>query len=189
MAVFRSPISPTDIFNEPEKLLSLDFHIDTFIQQGNQYIYHWTGKGICVETEEEFSIDKGTPQFSGIISVEVQDNLVVRYNSYCNIQSTHKSSQILAKKITPTLSDDEMELIISTIRKITGRRLTKREVECLNLWLKGFSIKETARFLGGLSGRTVQTFRENIKRKMNVETYRQLFIFAQKSGIISMLLD
>jgi len=172
-----------------EKLLSLDFHIETLIQREHQYIYQWSGKGIYIETEEEFSIDKESSDFSGIISVEVQDDLVVRYNSYCNIQSSSKATQTLFKKITPALSDDDMEFIIATIRKITGRRLTKREVECLNLWLKGFSIKETARFLGGLSGRTIQTFRENIKRKMNVETYRQLFIFAQKSGIISMLLD
>jgi DNA-binding CsgD family transcriptional regulator len=172
-----------------ERLLPSDFIIEEIIQGHNKYIYHWSGKATATETEQDPNTPQDNMHFSGIISVEIQGNLIVRYHSYCNIQTSLNPTHFLFKKTATTLSADETECIIATIRKITGRRLTKREVECLNLWLKGFSIKETARFLGGLSGRTIQTFRENIKRKMNVDNYRQLFILSQKSGIISMLLD
>jgi len=172
-----------------ERLLPSGFTIEEIIQGHNKYIYHWSGKAIVTEAEQDPNSHSDNISFSGIISVEIQGNFIIRYHSYSNIQTSLNPSNFLFKKTATTLSPDETESIIATIRKITGRRLTKREVECLNLWIKGFSIKETARFLGGLSGRTIQTFRENIKRKMNVDSYRQLFILAQKSGIISMLLD
>jgi DNA-binding CsgD family transcriptional regulator len=43
--------------------------------------------------------------------------------------------------------------------------------------------------LGDLSCRTVQTFRENIKRKLNVDTFQQLFSLIQNSGIMTILVN
>ncbi len=55
--------------------------------------------------------------------------------------------------------------------------------------MKGFSIKDTAKLLGDLSCRTVQTFRENIKRKLNVDTFQQLFSLIQNTGTMTILVD
>ncbi len=80
------------------------------------------------------------------------------------------------------------ETTMLAIRTITHQKLTRREIECLSLWLHGFSIKETARLLDDISIRTVQTFRENIKKKLQVKTYQQLFEQIQKLGLMTFFL-
>ncbi len=83
----------------------------------------------------------------------------------------------------------DWEPIMLAIRTATHQRLTRREIECLRFWLNGFSIKETARSLDGISIRTVQTFRENIKRKLQVKTYQQLFQSIQACGLMRFFLQ
>lgn len=92
-------------------------------------------------------------------------------------------------ELFPELFSFEKDAVIATLKNTTGRRLTTREVECLSLWVKGFSIKDSAKLLGDLSCRTIQSFRENIKRKLNVETFQQVFSIIQSSGVMGMLTE
>lgn len=55
-------------------------------------------------------------------------------------------------------------------------KLTRRELECLSVWLYGFSIQETAD-LFKVSNRTIIGFRTSIKFKLQVERKSQLIEF------------
>lgn len=72
--------------------------------------------------------------------------------------------------------------IINNIKKLQHNRaikydvLTIRENECLNLYRKGLTSKETALMLG-LSHRTVEEHFDNIKRKLNCQHKRDLLLF------------
>lgn len=161
----------------------MEFSIHDKLKQEDKFIYTWGGKALHTGNLLNIQATGEEIVFSGMTIVETTDNLITRYQSFSD----------LLRVLNPeddyiTLSPVDIDYIISAIRDLTGRRLTKREVECLSLWLRGFSIKETAKILGGLSGRTIQTFRENIKRKLNVENYQQLFSLIQKSvGILILL--
>jgi DNA-binding CsgD family transcriptional regulator len=83
----------------------------------------------------------------------------------------------------------DWSLIMLAIQNATRQKLTRREIECLYLWLNGFSIKGTARSLDNISIRTVQTFRENIKRKLKVKTYQELNYMMQVFGLMHFFLQ
>jgi len=190
---YLSGTGPSALKEKAETILNsftfVDFNIEDFLHQGNKFIYKWRGKAVQTEfTATPIPIEENKI-FSGIISIEIEDGVITRYASFSDIPKKNANADFELSRKKINISIDAIEQVIMSVKKITGRRLTKREVECLNLWLKGFSIKETAKLLGGLSGRTIQTFRENIKRKMNVETYRQLFHLIQGSGAIAILLD
>jgi len=168
---------------------AFEFSIQTIIKNDNQLIYQWRGSAIHTGPVLNVFPKRSRVFFSGIISVEMREGTIIKYHSFCN---TPHALNAPDTSPPPDLSVDfsfEAEDIIDAVKGVTGKRLTKREVECLSLWLKGFSIKDTAKVLGGLSSRTIQTFRENIKRKLNVETYQQLFSTIQTSGVIAVLLD
>lgn len=167
---------------------SFEFTIQETVQQVNKCIYKWHGKathtGLVLDvhpTEEKIL-------FSGITSIEVQEGSITRYHSFSDLPRVFLSTKTFFQTTDlSSLFSSNIENIISTIKDLTGTRLTKREVECLRLWTKGCSIKETAKQLGGLSNRTIQTFRENIKRKLQADTYQQLLRIIQKSGILLIL--
>lgn len=56
--------------------------------------------------------------------------------------------------------------------------LSKRERECLDLLLKGKTAKETAMLLR-LSSRTIETYLDNLKRKLKCSNKGQLFTIAE----------
>lgn len=88
-----------------------------------------------------------------------------------------------------TLIDDritllkEMGLLDSNISNHT---LSKREKECLHLLLKGCSAKETATILK-LSPRTIESYFENIKSKLNCYTKADLFQVARKLSTVGLI--
>jgi DNA-binding CsgD family transcriptional regulator/predicted ester cyclase len=159
---------------------SFELKMDEIIPHHDKCIFKWSGTAI--HTGPVFNIQPTGKKivFSEIVSGEIQGNSIVSYHSFSDIP------RILAHTDPMPLN---INYAINTIKVMTGKRLTTREVECLHLWFKGFSIKDTARTLGGLSHRTVQSFRENIKRKLNVETYQQLYSLIQKSGIMPIFLN
>jgi len=85
--------------------------------------------------------------------------------------------------------EKEISDLLFVIAKKTDTRLTRRELECLNFWVKGYSIKETARQLGGLSVKTIQVFRDNIRKKFNVVSYQNLLHILEKTGVLSLFLS
>ncbi|HXH55364.1 MAG TPA: ester cyclase [Gammaproteobacteria bacterium] len=173
---------------------AFEFRIQEILTLDNQLIYKWNGNAIHSGPVLNVAPKGEKIGFSGIISMEMMEGIITSYHSFSDIPrviSTPPTTSI-AKQYSEIFSDlfsFEKEMVITILKNITGRRLTNREVECLSLWMKGFSIKDTAKLLGDLSCRTVQTFRENIKRKLNVDTFQQLFSLIQNSGIMTILVD
>jgi len=169
---------------------SFQVSIQEMLQEKDQFIYKWTANAF--HTGPVFnSLPTGKKlDFSGITSAKIKNGLIISYRSFSDIprvvhEAYEKSRQI---EFNGEPNHFDKEKIIELILRVTGKRLTNREIECLHLWLKGFSIKDSARTLGGLSSRTVQTFRENIKRKLNVETYQELFSLVLRSGTMPVFL-
>lgn len=185
------------IFNA---LFYFEFAINEIIQAENQIIYKWHGKPIYNKgILRLISIEKNII-FSGMIAGKIVDGSISHYCCFSDIPQTlallgagiSRTRQFysLSTSTDPVTHVNPVinEQILFIIRDTTGKNLTKREIECLSLWLKGFSIKESAKLLGGLSSRTIQTFRENIKRKLTVNNYQKLLTFSQEIGILPMIL-
>ena len=171
---------------------AFEFRIQEILALNQQLIYKWNGNAIHSGPVLNIAPKGEKIGFSGIISMEMTKGIITSYHSFSDIPRVislihSRSTGKKYSEIFPDLFSFEKEMVISILKNITGRRLTNREVECLSLWIKGFSIKDTAKLLGDLSCRTVQTFRENIKRKLNVDTFQQLFNLIQNSGIMSIL--
>lgn len=168
---------------------SFEFTIHETLPHENKFIYKWSGK--VTDNNITFNIQSSREKivFSGITALEIDGRFITHYHCFSDLPQVIPQVQYSPLTGTsPQVFSEDLENIITTIKHTTGKRLTKREIECLSLWLKGFSIKETAKFLGNLSHRTIQTFRENIKRKLNVETYQQLFNLVYKNGLMALLL-
>jgi len=166
-----------------------EFALQETFQDNNKLIYKWKGKAIHTGPVLNINPTGKKIVLTGITSVKIDKSAIVHYHCFSDLhQVLNTIRPPLQIGNLSALYSSDIEHIISTIKEITGKRLTKREVECLKLWLQGFSIKATARHLGDLSHRTIQTFRENIKRKMNVDTYQQLFSLIQANGLINLFL-
>jgi predicted ester cyclase/DNA-binding CsgD family transcriptional regulator len=168
---------------------AFEFDVKDVIQKDKHIIYRWTGNGIHIGEVLNIQPTGQKLTFSGIVLGTIQEKFIVRYHSFSDMPRI--LSQAVNAINIPKESTDPCqgtEYIIAKIKAHTGKKLTKREIECLKLWLQGFSIKHTARMLGDLSCRTIQTFRENIKRKLNVSTYQQLFNLIYHNGMIPLFL-
>lgn len=156
--------------------------IEAIFQAGCQFIYQWQAHAM-----HEGSII-GIPKtglemyFRGVLITEVKDNLFTRYQAFSNIPQVLRTHY-------ETFRLDPQTHVSTELRKLTNHPLTKREVECLSFWLKGCSIKETAKQMGGLSARTIQTYRENIKKKFNIFSFQKIFCSIQKIGIMPLFLE
>jgi DNA-binding CsgD family transcriptional regulator/predicted ester cyclase len=169
---------------------SLEVTIDHVIQRGPKLIYQWQARAIHTGPLFNTPASDKIIHFAGVTLAEVQEELITQYHSFTNIPQVLAANQRLIYSKEPSNNEYfDREHLIAVVKNATGKRLTLREIECLSFWLKGFSIKSTAKILGGLSCRTIQTFRENIKRKLNVETYQQLFGVIQECGIMPIFLE
>jgi DNA-binding CsgD family transcriptional regulator/predicted ester cyclase len=173
--------------------------IEEIVQQGERVTYKWSASG-----EHKGKILNIEPtgkrlEFHGIVygELDLDKKLITQYHSFSNIP------QVLYASIIKTISEPfpshvvlldhenyekEISDLLFSITKLTGVRLTRREAECLNCWLRGYSIKETARQLGNLSVKTVQVFRDNIRKKFMVTSYHQLFKKMQDTGALTLFL-
>lgn len=162
--------------------------IEDVMQRKHQLIYKWHIDTIHSGTVLNIPPSGQTIHFSEIVVCDIEEGMITKYQSFTNIPPVLKSVMSTLDPDFLNGVDRDTISLISVVRNITGKRLTAREIECLSFWLKGFSIKQTAKALGGLSSRTVQTFRENIKRKLSVENFQQLFSLIQQCGIMPLFL-
>jgi DNA-binding CsgD family transcriptional regulator/predicted ester cyclase len=176
-----------------------ELKIEEIIQQDNRVTYKWNA--LCEHKGPILNIQATGKklEFHGIVYAEInlERKLITQYHSFSNIpQTLYANIEPAVKEPFPIhvvlLEHENYEKEISdllfSITKRTGVRLTRREVECLNFWLRGYSIKETARQLGGLSAKTIQVFRDNLRKKFNVSTYHALFDLMRKSGTLDLFL-
>ena len=167
---------------------TLEYTIQESTLSNQQILLQWRGEAIHTGTAFNVEPTGKRVYFSGITSISIQQEAVTRYHCFSDLPRTLMAKTSFQKANLFNLFSSDIEKIASMLQDVTGKRLTKREVETLSLWLKGYSIKDTAKLLGGLSNRTVQTFRENTKRKLSVETYQQLFSLLQDTGVVPILL-
>lgn len=191
---FLAGIGPNALKRNAEETFnafsSLELIIEHVIQRENKLIYQWRARAVHTGPLLNVQPTGLSVTFSGVVLGELHDKVITQYHSFTNIPQVFANIEKAPYTGEPLyLAYSDKEHVAHIIRNATGKRLTGREIECLSYWLKGFSIKNTARLLGGLSSRTVQTFRENIKRKFNVESYQQLLKVIQESGIMPLFLD
>jgi len=171
--------------------------LEEIIQQGNRVTFKWSAyaehKGSILNIKPS---GKGMT-FHGIAFGELEGDLIARYDSHSDIPQTlyanleHSGGPLFppeAVLLDHENYEKELSEVIFAIIKSTDVQLTRREVECLYFWLKGYSIKETARQLGGISSKTIQVFRDKIRKKFNVNSYRTLVDLLQKNGLLSLFL-
>jgi DNA-binding CsgD family transcriptional regulator/predicted ester cyclase len=174
--------------------------VQAIIQQGPKVTYKWTA-----QAEHRGAILNIKPtnkrlEFHGIVygELDLENHQIIQYHSfsnipqilYANIEKTTSSELFPSHVVLMDHENYEKEIsdLLFSITKLTSVRLSRREAECLNYWLKGYSIKETARQLGGLSVKTIQVFRDNIRKKFNVASYHALFELMQKTGVLALFL-
>lgn len=169
------------------------------VQQKNKVTYKWMAWGVHKGKILDIEGTGKKLEFHGIVygELDLEKKLITQYHSFSNIP------QVLYANIGQEAKDPftnsvllghenyekEISEILFSIAKLTSVRLTRREAECLNYWLRGYSIKETARKLGSLSVKTVQVFRDNIRKKFEVSSYHELFELMQKTGVLSLFLE
>lgn len=160
----------------------------------NEVFYTWQGQGEHTGTLWPFKASFKAITFQGVASGQLERGFISRFSSFSNLskilslgfeQKPHQNAG--TENDSKALSFDWQPLT-HAIQKFTGNRLTRREIECLKLWINGYSIKETARILDDISMRTVQTFRENLKRKLSVKTYHQLLKLIQQMELMPVFL-
>lgn len=147
--------------------------IDDIVQEHNKLTYKWYAKGTQTKPILGFQPTGKELEFSGVVFGEINEGLVTLYHSYSNIL------QVLHAATHPIL-DTTDENRMSEARKKIYSNLAAREIECLDLWLRGCSMKESAKQLGDVSTRTVQTYRESIKHKLKIRNYQELLSLFQE---------
>jgi DNA-binding CsgD family transcriptional regulator/predicted ester cyclase len=183
---------------------TFELKIEEIIQQGKSITYKWSAVAEHRGTILNIPPTGKRLDFHGIAFIEMNHGVAVKYHSYSNMpqvlyascvtESQEEQSSILAFPNHASLLDHEnyekeISDLLFIIAKKTDTRLTRRELECLNYWVKGYSIKETARQLGGLSVKTIQVFRDNIRKKFNVISYQNLVHKLEKTGTLSLFLN
>lgn len=196
----KGPKAMRDSVEETFKAFPIfSIRVEEIIQQGSKVTYKW-----FAEAEHQGIILNIQPthkkmHFHGLVygELDLENKLVTQYHSFSNIPqvlySHVEQSHAEAFPNHGVLLDHEnyekeTSDVLFNITKITGVRLTRRETQCLNFWLRGYSIKATARQLGGLSVKTIQVFRDNIRKKFNVGSYQELFNLTQQNGLLSLFL-
>lgn len=156
--------------------------IEDIIQIDSQLIYKWHAEAKHAGSIMGIPKTEQLVHFKGIVCGTIEDGLISKYHDFSNI------IQVLRSTYETSILDPQLHLK-TELRKLTALPLTRREIQCLSFWLRGCSIKETAKQMGGLSARTIQTYRENIKKKFNVYSFQKIFSTIQQSGIMPLFLE
>jgi len=86
--------------------------------------------------------------------------------------------------VVPTMRKE----LLAYLKKTLNDELTSREIECLSLWLGGYSIKESSYCLG-LSHKSIEAYRSNIKDKLKVHHRFQVIELMQSKATFELCLS
>jgi DNA-binding CsgD family transcriptional regulator len=67
-------------------------------------------------------------------------------------------------------------------------QITPREVECLSLWLSGYSVKESAQVLK-IAAKTVEVFRYNLREKLNIRKKSHIYTLLENNNLLQLYLQ
>lgn len=164
---------------------NFEIKINEFVQQDNKLVYQWQAKGKHEGTILGIQGRGKEAYFRGIGCGEIKNDKIIEYQIYSNIPQVLHS--LYTENTAQSLSS--IQFLIEELNRFTDAPLTRRELECLSHWLNGCTIKESAKRMGDISARTVQTYREHIKGKFGIHSYQQLFGIVQQSGVMHVLLQ
>ena len=119
---------------------------------------------------------------------------IVNHNKIVGIIGTHhilntEDQEFFSINLSVSVSvNDNFEAkscqeLINLLQKIVDKALTKREVECLSLWVNGYSIKQNANYFS-ISERTVETHRNNIKEKIGFIHFHELMNLTDQKRLL-----
>ncbi len=159
--------------------------VNEFVQQDNKLVYQWQAKGKHEGTILGIQGTGREAHFSGIGCGEIVNDKITAYQIFSNIPQVLHT--LYAQNTVESLTSPQF--LIQELNRFTDAPLTRRELECLSHWLNGCTIKESAKRMGDISARTIQTYREHIKAKFRAHSYQQLFGIVQQSGVLQVLLQ
>ena len=168
--------------------------IEELLEYNKRITYKWSAYAEQTEPILHFPIATQPLYFNGIVFLEFNDQgLATKYHSFSNIPQVLQTALFGEKsgdynKTIENVAVEWSELLF-IVAKYTHKNLTYREIECLYYWVYGYSIKETARKLGGLSGKTVQVYRDNIRKKFNNINYHELISLLHQTCFLLQFLD
>jgi DNA-binding CsgD family transcriptional regulator len=164
---------------------NFEIKINEFVQQNNKLVYQWQAKGRHEGTILGIQGKGREAHFAGIGCGEIKNDKIMEYQIFSNIP------QVLHNLYTENTAESltSPQFLIEELSRFTDSPLTRRELECLSHWLNGCTIKESAKRMGDISTRTIQTYREHIKGKFGIHSYQQLFGIVQQSGVLHIMLQ
>lgn len=169
--------------------------VDELIETPGRVTYKWSAEALQNDKILDYDVVPGPLHFNGIVFLVFDEqNMVIKYHSFSNmaqILTSYNNKIPINSENKDILENFVVQLsdIIFLLAKRTNVHLTRREVECLYFWVKGYSIKETARKLGDLSSKTIQVFREGIRKKFAINSYHELLEILHKHKILIHIFD
>lgn len=98
----------------------------------------------------------------------------------------NKSSGFHNNVLSQNTKQSEIGLL-KLLKQTINVPLTRREMECLSLWVSGYSIKESSSYLN-ISEKSIEAYRANIKYKTKVHHKYQLIELMESNGVFHLFL-
>lgn len=148
---FLSGIGPSILKEKVKSIFdafsNFEFKIISMSYTENEVFYTWQGHGEHTGPLWPFKASFQPITFQGIASGQLEAGLISRFSSFSNLP------KILGLGLDPKAPECEINAsktlpfdwrsLSNAIETATSRRLTRREIECLKLWINGYSIKQT----------------------------------------------
>lgn len=161
----------------PEK----KFKIVEIFAYGDQVFVRWTCNAIYKEGYKGIRPKKEALSINGVTLYRLEKGKICEIRRFWDRLSIREQIAEVPIRSAPVEPGYYSELLIQLgLEECTKKvsRLTKRERECLKLLLQGKTSKETSAALE-LSPRTVESYFENMKKKLKCYNKGELFTTAQ----------
>lgn len=127
----------------------------------------------------KFPIIDQDDQVSGILTIA---QIIVENNN----SEDFKEVLYINPNMSKTIHTENRDLH-TVLKQITNDAFSAREIDCLSLWLHGYSIRESSNCLR-LSNKTVEAYRKNIKEKIGISHKHQLMDLMFTKGLLNYFL-
>lgn len=157
------------------------FEVEEIFGHGDEVIVRWTCKGIYKEGYKGISPKKKEFCIWGMTTYRIINGKIQEIRQFWDrlgILEQIGEVQVRTDPVKPGYYSDLLKGLGMEKYLEKASLLSHRERECLELLLQGKTAKETAAFLA-LSHRTVESYFENIKKKLKCSNKGQLFSTAE----------
>lgn len=124
--------------------------------------------------------------FGGYFKKEMARELKTMSRDASSLEKLKGKEYFRKGPVEPDLPEEDLLGFLEDLGEEGAKELSKRERECMGLFLMGLGAKETAAKLG-LSPRTVEFYFENIKAKLSCQTKQEIFIKGRRMQDLGIL--